>query len=139
MRVWVLPPLATLSALLLVAGCASQQDTYHPIDAADSFMRAVAEGDQERMCALFANPGRGPLPEESYPECEWWTGQVVRDLSEHDRRAFGEARIVSVTLVDSDAAQVLAEDFENPPPRLSSLDLIEWNGRWYVEDMNFDD
>lgn len=133
-----LQSVVSAALLLLMTGCADQQEVQHPIDAAEQFMSAMAEGDTERMCELLGDPQRGPLPEVSRQECEGWARFVLSELSDQERQSLGETEVDSVSLTDSHAAEVLAENFAEAPPRLSRLELIEWDGQWYVEDVHFD-
>lgn len=124
--------------LLLTAGCGgSDPEIRHPVDAAQQMLDALGAEDTERVCGLVADPETGPVPESMLAQCEVWASDLVSHLGEGNLEALKDSRVATVTLTGEQEATVLADDYEVAPPSIPTLDLIEVNDQWFVQDVSF--
>lgn len=132
--------LALSTAPLLMAGlgaCGAAGSGDHR-DVAQDALGAVADGDVEALCDLFADSETGPATDIQKSRCQDTFTSYLANLGQSDLDSIGDLTVATVTLTQGDEGRVRVEvdDYEETDSVvMPTMELQRFDGRWYVTDL----
>lgn len=123
--------------MLVLSACGGAGSGDHRGVAQDA-LNAVADGDVEGLCELFADSETGPATDIQKSQCQETFTYYLADLSQADLDAIGDLTVTTVTLTQADEnrVQVEVDDYEEADGAVTpTMDLQKFEDRWYVTDL----